>query len=98
MSDPQSQQKPAEANRITSVRFTDSAPFGGESLSVTISSDVSAVPSRLDPDGRAAPIEKGQIATGLTLTRKYQDRGANKVRMERVYIPMSMVRGIVYGE
>lgn len=98
MSDPQPKPKPAEANRITSVRFTDSAPFGGESLSVTISAEVSVAPSRLDPDGRAVPIEKGQIATGLTMTRNYQDRGANKTRMERVYIPMSMIRGIVYGE
>lgn len=89
--------KPApECNRIASVRFSESVPFAGESQSVA-APDVSIVPARLEPDGRAVPIEKGQVAGGLLLTRKQHDRIANAQRMERVWVPMHVVKGIVYG-
>lgn len=89
--------KPApECNRIASVRFSESVPFAGESQSVA-APDVSIVPARLDPDGRAVPIEKGQVAFGLLLTRKFHDRISNSQRMERVFVPMQIVKGIVYG-
>lgn len=89
--------KPApECNRIVSVRFSESVPFAGESQSVA-APDVSIVPARLEPDGRPVPIEKGQVAGGLMLTRRYHDRIANAQRMERVFVPIHCVRGIVYG-
>lgn len=86
----------AEANRVVAVRFTESVPFNGEVQSVT-SNDVSIVPARLDPDGRAVPIEKGQVSGGLLLTRRYSDRISNTQRMERVWVPMALVKGIIYG-
>jgi hypothetical protein len=88
------------SNRIVSVRFTDAVPWRGESMGVTqATADAdSIVPARLEPDGRAVPIEKGQASAGLLLTRKYHDRIANKPRMERVFVPMALIRGIIYGE
>lgn len=94
MSEPQ---KPVpECNRIASVRFSESVPFAGESQSVA-APDVSIVPARLEPDGRPVPIEKGQVPGGLMLTRRYHDRISNTQRMERVWVPMDVVKGIVYG-
>jgi len=97
MSDPPKPAPAPEANRIASVRFSESVPFNGEAQSVA-APDVAIVPARLEPDGRAVPIEKGQMPVGLLLTRKVFDRVANRPRMERVFVPMALVRGIVYGE
>lgn len=96
MSDPPKPAAP-EANRIVSVRFSESVPFNGEAQSVA-ATDVAIVPARLEPDGRAVPVEKGQMPVGLLLTRWNHDRVANRKRMERVFVPMALVRGIVYGE
>ena len=89
--------KPApEATRVVAVRFRESVPFNGETQSVA-APDVSIVPARLDPDGRAVPIEKGQLAVGLLLTRRYRNPAANAQQMERVFVPLELVRGIIYG-
>jgi hypothetical protein len=96
MSDPPKPAAP-EANRIVSVRFSESVPFNAECMSV-VAPNVTIVPARLEPDGRAVPIEKGQMPVGLLLTQRYNDRVANRPRMERVFVPMALVRGIVYGE
>lgn len=89
--------KPApEATKITAVRFLESIPFNGETLSVT-ASEVSIVPARLEHDGRVVPIEKGQVPSGLMLTKRGTDRIRNVPMMERVFVPMALVRGIIYG-
>jgi hypothetical protein len=91
--------KTVESNRIVSVRFRESVPILGETLTATIGQGVdSVVPARLEPDGRAVPIEKGQASAGLLLTRIYLDRQAGTRRMERIFVPLALVRGIIYGE
>jgi len=92
--------KLVECNRISAVRFCQAVPWRGEQMGATqgpADAD-SIVPARLEPDGRAVPIEKGQASAGLLLTRKFHDRLANRTRMERVFVPMALIRGIIYGE
>jgi hypothetical protein len=92
--------KSVDCNRIVSVRFREAVPWRGEQMGATqgpADAD-SIVPARLEPDGRAVPIEKGQASAGLLLMRKYHDRIANKSRQERVFVPMALIRGIIYGE
>jgi hypothetical protein len=85
--------------RLISVSFLQSVHFLGESMSARLASGFgfgggalaavdSITPARLDFDGQAVPIEKGQRADGLLLMRK----GA------KCFVGMVNVGEIAYGE
>ncbi len=88
------------SERVTSIRFAEAVPFRGENHSMVVgpAGADSITPARIEPDGRAVPIEKGQAAGGWLLTRKFLDRVTGKTAVERVFVPMGLVRGVIYGE
>ncbi len=86
-------------NRLTSVTFESSVPFAGESMSCQVGRNCDAIaPARLEPDGTAVRIEKGQAAQGLLISRRHHDRASNQRFVDQVYVPMYNVKALQYSE
>lgn len=98
-------QKPAHkieaplAQRIRSVRLIESAPFAGTE-STTIQMEPGkcdrVYAARMESDGTAVAIEKGQRSDGLVFEREWIDRNTNQKRLERIFQYSSNVRCVVY--
>lgn len=90
----------APQTRLLSASFVQSVPFGDEAMSVSIGSkQVEAIlVARLDADGLATAIEKGQRSDGILLRAKRHDRARNTHYMQQCFVPWSNVRGLGYGD
>ncbi len=85
--------------RLIAASFVNSIPFAGETSGVQIPRNCdSIVPARLDCDGSAIAIDKGQRADGLLVRRKVHDRTTNTRYVDQVFVPFANVRGLQFGE
>jgi hypothetical protein len=85
--------------RISGVVFVNSIPMGGESQSVQIGRNVHSItPARIEADGTAVAIDKGQRADGLLLKKFTHNRMNGQKYIEQEFTPWANVRGVQYGE
>lgn len=84
--------------KLAAVRFVESVPFHGESLSVSASEDVKLSVARIDADGSSVAIDKGQRADGVLIKARTHDRLRNTFVAQQIFVPFANVKAILYGE
>lgn len=86
--------------RIQSVRFVESVPFGGTettNVSIGLGKCDRIFAARIEADGSAVAIDKQQRADGLVFEREWKDsRDGNKVKLERIFQPWANIRCVSY--
>lgn len=83
--------------RIAAAFFVTSIPFAGETVGAQVGRNcTSIVPARLEADGSAVTIDKGQRADGLQIRSVEHDRKNNTKYIGQCFVPWANVRGITY--
>lgn len=87
----------AEPKGIQAAHFVNSVPFIDERQSCSIGLNCDSIlPARLEVDGSAVVIDKGQRADGLVIRRKFHNRGLNTRSIAQVFVPWANIRGVQY--
>lgn len=85
------------SQRITSVRFIESVPFGGTEsthVGMGLGKCDRIYAARIEADGSAVAIDKGQRADGLVFEREYRDGQTRK--LERIFQAWANIRCVSY--
>lgn len=91
--------EPKAHNRLIGATFIESIPFSGEVSSIALGNKCDSIaPARLESDGTAVPIEKGQQSMGILVKRKVRDMTRNTLFVDQCFVPWANIRGLVYGE
>lgn len=86
--------------RIVSAHFVETAYFDGtETASAAIGRNCSLIaPARIEADGSAIAIDKGQRADGLLLRGNAKTSAQGKRYQAQAFVPWANVKSVAYGE
>lgn len=93
------QKQEAKPKRPTSVRLKDSVPFGGreETTILVVPGKCDRVlGGRIESDGSAVVIAKGERPDGLIFERDWTPVGAKEKFTERIFQAWANIRCVVY--
>ncbi len=100
MSTPETKKSLKQRTRLSGFAVVESITFGGQELvSVTIGRNTDTIePARLEPDGAAVVIDKGQRADGVLLRKKCTNLGTREEYLDQYFVPFANIRGFSFGE
>ena len=58
----------------------------------------SIIPARMEGDGSAVGIDKGQRADGIVIRMRRHDRVTGKRYVSQEFVPWANIRSLTYGE
>jgi len=92
--------QPVVQNRLSYVAFLESVSFAGsEETSISVPGKADRlVPARLEADGSATPIDKGQRSDGVLLIRTKSDTKSGRMVEYRRLVPWANLKDLGYSE